>query len=218
MLDAPGHPGRSRGGQKPDSHAARVERDLRLAELDFEVAPFTIAWELTRACAYSCVHCRAEAQPRRDPRELDTAASLRLVDQLAGFGTRPILVLTGGDPLMRRDLFEIASRATERGLRVALTPTATALPTRARMARAREAGVRRLAFSLDACEPAVHDAFRGFAGSLANFGENSDSMMRIAKITKASKCSRMEMPMAKRTARFDDISVGLDIQANCIAI
>lgn len=138
-----------------------------LRALDFDSAPFTIAWELTRACAYSCQHCRAEAQPRRDPRELDTSEALRLVDRLAGFGTRPILVLTGGDPLMRRDLFEIAGHATDRGLRVALTPTATALPTRLRMAKAHAAGVRRVAFSVDACDPEVHDRFRGFAGSFA---------------------------------------------------
>ena len=151
----------------PSARAARTERDGLLKALDFDNAPFTIAWELTRACAYACQHCRAEAQPRRDPQELDTQDALRLIDQLAGFGTHPILVLTGGDPLMRRDLFEIASHATERGLRVALTPTATALPTRSRMARAREAGVRRVAFSLDAYEPEVHDRFRGFPGSFA---------------------------------------------------
>lgn len=146
---------------------ARTERDSLLARLDFDNAPFTIAWELTRACAYACLHCRAEAQPRRDPGELDTQEALRLIDRLAGFGNGPILVLTGGDPLMRRDVFEIAGHATERGLRVALTPTATALPTRWRMAKAREAGVRRVAFSVDADEPEVHDRFRGFRGSFA---------------------------------------------------
>lgn len=150
---------------KEESRAARAERDKRLAGLDFDRAPFTIAWEVTRACAYACAHCRAEAQPRRDPRELDTAEAKALVDDLAGFETRPILVLTGGDPLMRRDIFEIAAYATEKGLRVALTPTATALATRARMDEAREAGVRRVAFSLDAPEEALHDRFRGFAGS-----------------------------------------------------
>lgn len=143
----------------------RAERDGRLAGLDFDRSPFVIAWELTRACAYSCAHCRADAQPRRDPDELDTAEALALVDDLAGFGTRPILVLTGGDPLMRRDVFEIAAHAGRRGLRVALTPTATALTTRARMVEAHTAGVRRVAFSLDAPEDALHDRFRGFRGS-----------------------------------------------------
>lgn len=145
--------------------SARLERDTRMAMADFDQAPFTIAWEVTRACAYACAHCRADAQPRRDPRELSTAEGMRLIDQLAEFGNRPILVLTGGDPLMRRDLFELARHADARGLRVSLTPTATALSTPRRMEQARAAGVRRVAFSVDAAEPALHDGFRGFRGS-----------------------------------------------------
>jgi radical SAM protein len=150
---------------KVEAATARADRDRRLASLDFDRAPFTIAWELTRACAYACAHCRAEAEPRRDPNELDTDEAMALIDDLAGFETRPILVLTGGDPLMRRDVFEIAAHATERGLRVALTPTATALTTPARMEQAREAGVRRVAFSIDAPAAPLHDRFRGFRGS-----------------------------------------------------
>jgi radical SAM protein len=153
-----------RGGARPAA-PDRAERDRRLAGLDFDRAPFVIAWELTRACAYSCAHCRADAQPRRDPDELDTRQALALVDELAGFDPKPILVLTGGDPLMRRDVFKIAAHADRRGLRVALTPTATALTTADRMAEARGVGVRRVAFSLDAPDAALHDRFRGFSGS-----------------------------------------------------
>jgi radical SAM protein len=145
--------------------AARADRDAWLAALDYDRAPFTIAWELTRACAYACQHCRATAQPSRDPDELSTAEGMELIDRLAGFGTRPILVLTGGDPLMRRDVFELAGYAAEQGLRVSLTPTATALPTRRRMEQAREAQIKRVAFSLDAADPELHDRFRGFRGS-----------------------------------------------------
>jgi radical SAM protein len=152
---------------EPAAQTARAERDSRLAPLDFDRAPFTIAWEVTRACAYACAHCRADAQPRRHPGELTSGEAHALVDELAGFGTRPILVLTGGDPLMRPDILELAAHANAAGLRVALTPTATALPTPARMAHARDAGVRRVAFSLDAPTAALHDRFRGFAGSFA---------------------------------------------------
>lgn len=162
---------------------ARAERDRRLALLDFDRAPFVIAWELTRACAYACAHCRADAQSRRDPEELDTGEAKALVEALAGFGNRPILILTGGDPLMRRDVFEIAAHATEAGLRVALTPTATALTTRARMIEARAAGVRRVAFSLDAPAAALHDRFRGFPGSfertLAGIGAAREAGLSI---------------------------------------
>jgi AdoMet-dependent heme synthase len=151
----------------PGAGAARAERDGMLAALDLDRAPFTIAWEVTRACAYACAHCRADAQHKRDPRELDGEQARRLIDQLAGFGTRPILVLTGGDPLMRRDLFELARYADEHGLRVSLTPTATALATQRRMRQAREAGIRRVAFSIDASADSIHDRFRGFQGSFA---------------------------------------------------
>ena len=162
---------------RDDAAQARSERDARLVHVNFDRAPFTIAWELTRACAYACVHCRADAQHRRDPRELDTDESMRLIDQLASFGNSPILVLTGGDPLMRRDLFDLAAHANEQGLRVSLTPTATALPTAARMNAARDAGIRRLAFSVDAPDAESHDRFRGFSGS---FERTRDAISRAA--------------------------------------
>jgi radical SAM protein len=152
-------------GTSPAAQAARAEHDRRFAGVDFDRAPFVIAWELTRACAYSCAHCRADAQPRRYPDELDTEQALAVVDDLASFEPKPILVLTGGDPLMRRDVFAIAAHADRRGLRVALTPTATALTTPARLVEARGAGVRRVAFSLDAADASLHDRFRGFSGS-----------------------------------------------------
>ncbi|HEX6270982.1 MAG TPA: TIGR04053 family radical SAM/SPASM domain-containing protein [Anaerolineales bacterium] len=138
--------------------------DQRMQVADFDQSPFTIAWEVTRACAFACVHCRADAQHTRDPRELNTAEAKALINRLADFGS-PILVFTGGDPMMRRDLFELISYATEKGLRCSLTPTATALPTPARLQKAREAGIRRIALSLDAPTPEAHDMFRQVPGS-----------------------------------------------------
>lgn len=135
-----------------------------MAQTDFATAPFTIAWEVTRACAFSCVHCRADAQHRRHPAELSTAEGFALVDRFTEFGS-PILVFTGGDPMMRRDLFDLIAYADARGLRCSLSPTATALPTVARLRRARDAGVRRVALSLDAPTPQAHDAFRRMPGS-----------------------------------------------------
>ncbi len=149
------------------SHAAAAERHIHDAHMqmaDFSQAPFTIAWEVTRACAFACVHCRANAQHQPNPNQLTTAESLRLIDQLAEFGS-PILVFTGGDPMMRRDLFELIAYATQKGLRCSLTPTATTLPTPERLLKAKEAGIRRIALSLDAPTPEVHDAFRQVPGS-----------------------------------------------------
>ena len=142
----------------------RSVRDGWMADVDFDRAPFTIAWEVTRACVFSCVHCRADAQRRRDPRELTTEEGYRLIDRLAEFGS-PILVFTGGDPMMRRDLFDLISYADAAGMRCSLTPTATTSPTKERLRLAALAGVRRVALSLDGPNPEVHDAFRKVDGS-----------------------------------------------------
>ena len=143
----------------------RRYQDERMQHADFDMAPFTIAWEVTRACAYACVHCRADAQHKRDPRELSTEEAKALARRLAEFGNKPILVFTGGDPMMRPDLFELIAYASEQGLRCSLTPTATALPTHERLEKAREAGIKRIALSLDAPRAEVHDEFRKVPGS-----------------------------------------------------
>jgi len=135
-----------------------------LLEVDFNQTPFTVAWEVTRACAYACIHCRAEAQPKRDPRELTTDEGFRLIDDLVDVG-RPILIVTGGDPMMRPDLLDLIRYAAARGLRVALSPTATKLVTLERLREARDAGVARIQMSLDGSRPEVQDAFRGRPGS-----------------------------------------------------
>ncbi len=144
--------------------AERRAHDGRMVEADFDLAPFTLAWELTRACAFACRHCRAEAQPRRHPDELSTEEALHLVDQIRDFGD-PILVITGGDPMMRRDLYDILAYAVQKGLRTSLTPTTTRLVTPKALAQVKEAGVRRVALSIDGPSAESHDAFRGFSGS-----------------------------------------------------
>jgi radical SAM protein len=150
----------------PRAAAERQLHDRHMREADFDLAPFTIAWEVTRACAFACIHCRADAQHTRDPRELTTEEGQRLLGRFKEFGS-PIVVFTGGDPMMRRDLFDLIRYATDLGLRASLTPTATALPTVERLKQAMEAGVRRIALSLDAPSPEVHDAFRQAPGSWA---------------------------------------------------
>ena len=142
----------------------RALHNAHMVQADFNLAPFTIAWEVTRACAYACVHCRADAMHTPDSNELNTEEALHLIDRLAEFGS-PILVFTGGDPMMRRDLHQLIAYATQKGLRCSLTPTATALPTTARLEKVREAGIRRIALSLDAPRSEIHDSFRQVPGS-----------------------------------------------------
>jgi MoaA/NifB/PqqE/SkfB family radical SAM enzyme len=161
MKDGEGAPA---ANDTPDQEEHRKFHDKRMVEADFDQSPFTIAWEITRACAYACVHCRADAQHHRDPQELSTEEAKALVDRIKAFGS-PILVFTGGDPMMRPDLFEIIRYATDKGLRCSLTPTATELATAQRLTLAKEAGIRRIALSLDAPTPELHDAFRQVSGS-----------------------------------------------------
>ena len=134
--------------------------------MDFNQRPFTVVWETTRACDLACVHCRAEANLRRSPAELSFAEAQRLVQNVKAFGAPyPLFILTGGDPAKRSDIFDIISYAREQGLRVAMTPSATPLITRDVVRRFADAGLVRLALSIDGKDAASHDGFRGVAGS-----------------------------------------------------
>ena len=144
---------------RPAERAAR--RPLRP---EFATAPFLVIWETTQACDLACLHCRASARTYRDPRELSTVEAKRLMDTVADMG-QPLFVLTGGDPLKRPDTVELVAYGTRIGLRVAMTPSGTPLMTPDVLAKLRDAGLARLAVSLDGATAAVHDRFRGVAGS-----------------------------------------------------
>ncbi|AND38940.1 TIGR04053 family radical SAM/SPASM domain-containing protein [Cytobacillus oceanisediminis] len=131
---------------------------------DFNKDPFIVIWELTRACQLKCLHCRAEAQYRRDPRELSFYEGKYLIDQIKEMNN-PMLVFTGGDPLMRQDVFDIAEYAVKKGVRVSMTPSATPNVTKEAIEKAKEVGLARWAFSLDGPKAEIHDHFRGTAGS-----------------------------------------------------
>ena len=132
---------------------------------DFSRGPLMFYYEVTQACDLVCKHCRASAQENSHPDELTTEQSKALLDQIATFPRNPIVVMTGGDPLKRADLFELIRYARAAGLLVALTPSATPLATREALQAARDAGVRRLGISLDGADARTHDAFRGWEGS-----------------------------------------------------
>jgi radical SAM protein with 4Fe4S-binding SPASM domain len=127
-------------------------------------APRIVIWEMTRACALACRHCRAEAVPRRDPLELRPAEAFALVDAVVECG-RPIFILTGGDPFMRDDLFKIVEYAVNCGLRTAVSPSATGRLTPRSLQALVRAGCGRISLSLDAPDADSHDAFRGVRGS-----------------------------------------------------
>ena len=132
--------------------------------INFNERPFLAIWEVTQACDLACVHCRASAQPDRHPGELTTQEGKDLINQIASLEV-PVFVLTGGDPIKRPDLFELIDYARKVGVRVSLTPSATPLLTREIIFKLKDAGLARLAVSLDGATAATHDAFRGMSGS-----------------------------------------------------
>ena len=134
--------------------------------MNFDQAPMLVIWEVTQACDLACVHCRASARPERHPMELSTEEGKQLIDQIAAMQI-PVFVLTGGDPIKRPDLFDLIGHARAAGVRVSLTPSATPLLTREIVVRLKEAGLAKLAVSLDGASAETHDAFRGLAGSFA---------------------------------------------------
>lgn len=133
----------------------------------YEKAPILVYWEMTHACDLACLHCRAEADALRDPLKLSTQEARRLCEDIARFpGTRPPrLVLTGGDPLQRPDLFEIVAYARSLGIDVSATPAATDRLTPQTIADLKAAGVGSIALSLDGSSAQRHDAVRGVPGT-----------------------------------------------------
>ncbi|GAE35992.1 TIGR04053 family radical SAM/SPASM domain-containing protein [Halalkalibacter akibai] len=131
---------------------------------DFNKNPFIVIWELTRACELKCLHCRAEAQHHRHPLELTFDEGKKLIDDIYEMDN-PMLVFTGGDPLMRTDVYDIAKYAVKKGVRVSMTPSATPNVTEEAIKKAKEVGLARWAFSLDGPTAEIHDHFRGTDGS-----------------------------------------------------
>jgi len=125
-----------------------------------------VAWEITRSCNLACAHCRASAQREAYPGELSISECLRLVDQIAAVG-KPILILTGGEPILRPDLFEIGRYAAERGFRVAVGTNGT-LITPEIAAKMKSVPVARISVSLDFPTPDLQDEFRGEIGAFAS--------------------------------------------------
>jgi radical SAM protein len=132
--------------------------------MNFDRAPMLVIWEVTQACDLACVHCRASAQSERHPHELSTEQGYRLLEDIRSFG-EPLMVFTGGDPLKRPDLFELVRHSVRLGLRTNVTPSATPLLTAEAIDRFKEAGVTRMAISVDGPDAATHDDFRGIPGT-----------------------------------------------------
>jgi heme b synthase len=127
--------------------------------------PKLIAWETTRACPLACKHCRATARPDPDSDELSTAEGFRLLESIASFA-KPTIILTGGEPMMRHDIYDLAAHARDLGLSAVMAPCGLLLNDET-AARLKQVGINHISISLDAATAEGHDAFRGVSGAFA---------------------------------------------------
>jgi heme b synthase len=136
----------------PDGGKAKKGASLRL-----------VAWETTRNCNLACVHCRASATCGPYEGELDTPASLQLLDQIAEVA-KPIIILTGGEPLLRPDIFDLAQHGTGLGLRMVMACNGTFIDDTV-AGKMKDSGIKRISVSLDGSTAETHDKFRGVPGA-----------------------------------------------------
>lgn len=122
-----------------------------------------IAWEVTRSCNLACRHCRGEAHPQPYEGELSTEEALRLIDSFSQTG-RPIIIFTGGEPMLRPDVYQLIAHAAQTGLPTAFAPNGTLITPKA-AEKIRAAGVQRCSISIDGATAEAHDAFRGMPGA-----------------------------------------------------
>ena len=167
-----GHPGGQAGGHPAGQHPTGHPAGHPGGHLGGQAKRFLpdgtpkcrlIAWEVTRSCNLACKHCRGEAHTEPYPGELSTAEAKALIDTFPEVG-EPIVIFTGGDPMMRPDVYELIAYATAKGLRCVFSPNGTLItPETAR--KIRDAGIQRCSISIDGADAASHDDFRGVPGA-----------------------------------------------------
>jgi radical SAM protein with 4Fe4S-binding SPASM domain len=133
--------------------------------MDTSRSPVVLVWELTQACNLTCDHCRADAQPERHPDELTTNEGKELLEDAREFGEGQLVVLSGGDPLKRDDVFELVEYGDDIGLNITMTPSGTQSITTETVRSLHDANLRRMALSIDGATAETHDEFRGEEGS-----------------------------------------------------
>ena len=168
-------------------------------ERRFEQRPLLVFWETTKACPLACHHCRASARSARDDTELDTEEAFRLVEDLRPADRpRTTLILTGGDCLVRPDLFEILDHARRFDVPVGLAPSVSPSLTGATAQRLHAAGVRSISISLDGAAPRTHDGIRRIDGHYEATVETIDLLVRsgfrVQVNTTVMPANVMELP------------------------
>jgi AdoMet-dependent heme synthase len=170
--------------------------------------PRLVFWELTKGCNLRCIHCRASATELSSPSDLSTQGARDIIDEIAVVSA-PILVLSGGEPLFRSDIFQLARYATDKGLRAALATNGT-LVTKPVARKIVDSGVKRVAISLDGADALTHDAFRGIPGAfdaaITGFRNLKDLGMSVQINTTIARHNAHQLPQVLELAR----SIGAD--------
>jgi radical SAM protein len=179
------HPSMGHGAHDLSKH------DLSKHDLpkhDFSKNPMLVYWEMTQACGLACKHCRAEAMPNANPLELNTEQSKKFLNQLVEFGDPlPHVIMTGGDPLNRPDVYELIDYAGSIGLGVSITPAATAQLTNDAITNLKSHGIQAMGLSLDGSSAARHDNIRNVPGTF-------ERTMEAAR-----QCGRIGLPIQVNT-------------------
>jgi len=141
-----------------------------------EFIPKWIAWEATQRCNLSCVHCRCSSDMEASEGDFTTAEAFKLIDDICEV-SKPVFVLSGGEPLMRPDLFEIAQYGTDQGLRMCIATNGTFV-TDEICQKMKETGIKMVSLSLDGSTAEIHDNFRGCDGAYAGTIRAAETMRR----------------------------------------
>ncbi|MCD6352897.1 MAG: heme b synthase [Proteobacteria bacterium] len=155
-----------------------------------------IAWEVTRNCNLNCVHCRASAGKASHPEELSVEECFQLIDDIVSFSA-PVIILTGGEPLLREDIFDIAEYGNRRGLRMVMAVNGTLVtPEKARQMK--RVGIRRISVSIDGATPESHDNFRrvkgAFSGALSGIEDIKNAGIEFQINTTITRKNMHELP------------------------
>ena len=135
-----------------------------------------VAWEITRSCNLSCKHCRASAMQGPYPGELSTEKAMQVLDEIAAVG-KPVIILTGGEPLLRKDVYELAAYGDSQGLRMVLATNGTLMSDEI-VHKLIDSGIKRVSVSIDGPDPESHDQFRGVPGAFAGTMQGIAAMKR----------------------------------------
>ena len=165
---------------KPEKNQKQGHPGFGSPPVDGILLPSTlrmVAWEVTRSCNLACVHCRASSLFGPYTGELSTGECLKLIDDFASLGN-PVIILTGGEPLLREDIYTIASYGTGKGLRMVMATNGT-LVTDEVVRKLKEAGIRRVSISIDGLDAKSHDALRGVPGAYEGALSGIESMKRV---------------------------------------